>query len=325
MIETNKIYHGDALEILKTFPDEYVDCVMTSPPYWMLRDYGIQGQLGLEPTFQEYTQKLCDIFHEIKRVLKKTGSCWVNLGDSYSQSGGAGSQYGKHRIETLGMKKYGGHKVKGLPPKCLCLIPYRFAIEMTNRGWILRNVIIWKKNNCMPSSAADRFTVDFEPIFFFVKSERYYFEQQFEPHLTKENRPDGIVRNRIYRYDSKFNNNPEAYNSPRARTKRKGYDAEEHFYNPQGRNKRTTWEINTKAFQEAHFSVYPEKLCKIPIKSCSPENGIILDPFMGAGTTALVALKLGRKFIGIELNRDYIKIANKRIKGWLNQKRVGDY
>ena len=202
------------------------------------------------------------------------------------------------------------------------MIPFRFSIEMVNRGWILRNTIIWYKKNCMPSSCKDRFTVDFEYLFFFSKKKDYYFETQYEPCLTQEKRPGGFIRNRFYNYDSKFNNNPEAYNSPRARTQRKDYNAEEYFYSPQGRNKRTVWTINTKSFSEAHFAVYPEELCETPIKSGCPEEGIILDPFFGSGTTGLVALKQNKKFIGIELNKSYIEIAKKRLRPWIEQTKL---
>ena len=209
-----------------------------------------------------------------------------------------------------------------LPQKSLVQIPHRFAIEMVSRGWILRNTIIWHKPNCMPSSVKDRFTIDFEYLFFFVKNKKYFFETQYEPHKTQENRPSRVVRNRNYNYDSKFNNNPEAYNSPRARTKRNGYDAEEHFYSPQGRNMRTVWKISTKPFKEAHFAVYPEELCEIPIKAGCPIGGIVLDTFFGSGTTGLVALKQNKQFVGIELNPKYIKIAEERLKPYLEQTKI---
>jgi len=174
------LIQGDCLEVLKTLPSESVDCVMTSPPYWALRDYGVEGQLGLEPTFQEYINKLCDIFDEVKRVLKKEGTCWVNISDTYSgnkegKTDNKVSNYLKDTTKNL-------HKKRGnYPDKCLCCIPDRFKIEMVNRGWICRNEIIWHKPNCMPSSVKDRFTVDFEKIFFFTKSKKYYFETQYEP------------------------------------------------------------------------------------------------------------------------------------------------
>ncbi len=270
-MKTNIILNGDALTHLKELPNESIDCVMTSPPYWALRDYGVKGQLGLEPTFKLYIKHLCDIFDEVKRVLKKSGTCWVNLGDSY---GGSGNSSG-HKEDTMnlgyttkdmGASKGNQQSTKGME-KSLVMIPFRFAIEMVNRGWILRNNIIWKKNNCMPSSAKDRFTVDFEYLFFFVKNKEYYFETQYEPHLTQEKRI-GIVRNREYNYNSKLN----AMNKKRYSLREKrGGDKNPDFYNSLGRNKRTVWTINPKPFKESHFAVYPEELCETPIKAGCPE------------------------------------------------------
>ena len=293
----NKIHHGEALAVLRQMPSESVDCVLSSPPYWQLRDYGVNGQLGLESTPGEYLKKLCAIFDEVFRVLKKCGTCWVNIADTYSQSSGARVEYGKHIRQTIGGKKYGGHRVKGLLPKCKCLLPSRFAIEMCHRGWILRNEIIWYKPNVMPSPVKDRFTADFEKLFFFVKSQRYFFQQQFEPRTTPENRPDVIVRNR--EYQQKVRNSQHHEKAMRC--------------SPHPRNKRCVWSILTQPFADAHFSVYPEKLCVTPILAGCPKGGIVLDPFIGSGTSAVVARKLGRQFIGIELNQKYIQIATKRL------------
>jgi site-specific DNA-methyltransferase (adenine-specific) len=271
-----ELIQGDALSELKKLPDESVNCCVTSPPYWALRDYGVKGQLGLEPTFQEYITKLCDIFDEVKRVLRKDGTCWVNIGDTYN----ANFRWGKK--ETASKEQLGNRGTvdfmgkQGTISKCLLQIPSRFAIEMTNRGWILRNEIIWYKPNCMPSSVKDRFTVDFEKIFFFVKNKKYWFETQYE--------------------------------------KAKTYEKDDIKQNPQGRNKRCVWRITTKPYKEAHFATFPEDLVETPIKAGCPVSGTVLDPFCGSGTTGVVAKKLNREFIGIELNPEYIKLAKKRIK-----------
>ncbi len=270
----NKIYQGNSLEVLKTLPTESVDMVITSPPYWGLRDYGIDGQLGMESSFQEYINKLCDIFDEIKRVLKDSGTCWVNLGDTY------------------------------LPDKCLLQIPNRFAIEMTNRGWTLRNEIIWFKRNCFPSSVKDRFTVDFEKLFFFVKNKKYYFDQQKEPvkNISIQRAKYGWHGTKLPHGDSYAG--------------LKGTEAMgDRYCDPRGRNKRAVWDIPTKGYKGAHFAVFPEGLIETPIKAGCPLGGVVLDPFMGSGTTAVVAKRLGRNYIGIELNEDYIDIAEKRIGG----------
>ena len=290
MLELNKIYQGDCLEVLKSFPDDSIDMVMTSPPYWALRDYGVEGQLGLEPTFQEYITKLCDIFDEVKRVLKKEGTCWVNMGDTYS---GGVNNNDKKKVD--GAKTIKPIKAVGVQDKCLLQIPSRFAIEMTARGWILRNEIIWHKPNCMPSSVKDRFTVDFEKLFFFTKSKKYYFETQYEEATSISGKPSKPSAEMTKAYLG----NPPTF------TRKVG---------EQGRNKRCVWRITTKPYKEAHFATYPEALCETPIKAGCPVGGTVLDPFFGAGTTGLVAKKLGRNYIGIELNPEYIKIVEERLK-----------
>jgi len=306
-MKTNTIIQTDALKGFKSIPDEIVDCIITSPPYWALRDYGVEGQLGLEPTFDEYIKKLCDIFEEGKRVLKKSGTCWVNIGDTYSATRWTNNENSGQPINKFrdGYRGINPKKITNLEDKSLCNIPARFSIEMQNRGWILRNVIIWYKNNCMPSSAKDRFTVDFEYMFFFVKNKKYFFETQYEPV-----KPETIQRNK-YGWDGEKKTG--AYSVKR--------DAGS-FMSEQGRIKRTVWNINTKPFKEAHFAVFPEELVETPIKAGCPENGVVLDPFIGSGTTGLVALKQNKKFIGFEINPEYIKIANKRLKPFLEQKKL---
>jgi DNA modification methylase len=363
-MEVNKIYQGDCLEVLKTFPDKSINCCMTSPPYWALRDYGVDGQLGLEPTFQQYINKLCDIFDEVKRVLRKDGTLWVNIGDTYGQNfrGSNKNNCSKIQLGNKGTIDFMGKSAynTNFPNKSLCNIPARFSIEMQNRGWILRNVIIWHKPNCMPSSVKDRFTVDFEYLYFFVKSKKYWFETQYEPQKTFfEDKSPPIGSKKL---SGGFNPT---------------YSGNQPPSNPLGRNKRAVWTITTKPFKEAHFATYPEALCETPIKAGCPEfvcnkcgkikevkevkevihnrvnnrkdakvrpdnferipndwkpreikeikeiscncnagfsGGVVLDPFCGAGTTGLVALKQNKQFIGIELNPEYIKIAEKRLE-----------
>lgn len=299
-METNKIYQGDCIDVLKTFPNEWVDCCISSPPYWALRDYGVDGQLGLEHTFQEYINKLCDIYDEVKRVLKKTGTCWVNLGDTYSRGfrtkDGTTDTLREGDIEPDFDVKY------EMADKCLVQIPHRFAIEMTNRGWILRNTIIWYKPNCMPSSVKDRFTVDFEYVFFFVKEKKYWFEQQLEPIK------DVSLERAEYGWKSdRANNSPEGP---------QGIDTDKmgnRFVDPQGRNKRAVWEVCPQPFSKAHFAVYPEKLIEPMVLAGCPKNGLCLDPFMGSGTTGVVAKKNNRNYVGIDLNEEYINMAEARI------------
>lgn len=280
-MDLNKIYTGNALEVLKTLPECSVNMCITSPPYWRLRDYktnpaiwndGWQGELGAEPSFNQYINHLCDVFDKVKRVLKDDGTCWVNIGDSYNK-------------------------------KSLTLIPFRFALEMCNRGWIVRNVIIWQKPNATPQSAKDRFTVDFEYLFFFSKSKKYYFEQQFEPFKTSTYQRG--LRN--------FTDNKSLNYQGYGKTQQKNFHQKVINNELSGRNKRTVWQIATHAYHGAHFAVFPPALIEPPIKAGCPEGGIVLDPFIGSGTTAFVAEKLNRNWLGIELNPEYAKLAEERI------------
>jgi len=376
-LEKNKVYSGNSLDVLKTFPDESIDMCITSPPYWGLRDYGTEGQiwggddecehdfksstrklhsgswgekdnalphqknatilnwevedktcgkcgawkgeLGLEPTPEMFISNLCDIFDEIKRVLRPHGSCYVNLGDSYCRNPGQQDQSGKTGIKTFKYNYNFKHKKNygsAYKAKSLVQIPSRFGIEMTNRGWILRNEIIWHKPSCLPASVQDRYTVDFEKMFFFTKNPKYYFKQQIEE--TK----DSLQR-----------------------------------------NKRTVWHINTASFKDAHFAVYPPNLLESPIDASCPEfvdkktgkprervieknqdkvttyhdtgyqdgrddsefePGIVLDPFFGSGTTAQVAMSQDKDWVGIELNSDYEEISVKRLKPKIVEKKTRD-
>lgn len=302
----NEILVGEGLKVLKTIEDKVVDCCVTSPPYWGLRDYGDDEQLGLEPDFNDYIIRLCNIFDEVKRILKDEGTCWVNIADTYYTKSGTGflndNLNPKNKEEmssSTGINK--ANEIRGLgllPEKSLCNIPSRFSIEMQNRGWILRNEIIWHKPSVMPSSASDRFTIDFEKIYFFVKQKKYYFEQQLE---------ESIWANK----DNRFGKHKVL---SKGKSETNQYSINGVSYRDDGmRNMRTTWSITTKPSSEDHYAMYPEKLIVTPIKAGCPENGIVLDPFMGSGTTGIVARKFNRNYLGIELNPKNVQIANKRI------------
>ncbi len=278
-----KIFHGDVSEKIKYIPDDSIDCIITSPPYWQLRDYEVAGQLGLEDTVEEYLEKLIEIFDECWRILKNTGTVFVNMGDTYSNG-------------RTGIKR-----------KSKMMIPERFAIAMIERGWILRNEIIWHKPNVVPEAVQDRFTNDFEKIFFFTKNEKYYFEKQYEEFSKKTLTAfkDGIIPTGKKKILS-------AGESKTAMRKiAKPWKA---ALNEKGRNMRTVWKIATKGIPEAHFATFPEELVKRCIFSGCPENGIVLDPFLGSGTTLKVARQFNRNGIGIELKKEYINIAKQRIK-----------
>ena len=356
-----------------------------------MRDYGVEGQLGLEKTFEEYIDKLCTIYDEVKRVLRKDGTCFVNLGDSYSGNRYGNTNYNEgfnqrwecspNRIQKQSeMGKSGVVRKMDMPAKSLCLIPQRFAIEMVNRGWILRNVLIWHKPNPIPSSARDRFTVDFEQVYFFSKSRKYWFEPQYEPFLTESN----AERPRMGQGNQTKYKQKRAQGMGGAGTSWKGHSGNlkadgTQIGNPAlGRNKRCVWTIPTQAFPMAHFATYPEKLVEPMIKAGCPEficsacgkprekilkdvgektwtdkrnkqsadsfnvgtrglsygrtaqiefqgytdcgcknrewrPGIVLDPFAGSGTTLQVAARLNRNYLGIELNPEYIEMAEKRV------------
>jgi len=361
----NKIYCCDCLKALKALPDKCIDMVITSPPYWSLRDYSTsnqiwdsnkdckhnwikyikrpsggkgskcanvgankndfanmrdhnivtnfcskcnawRGSLGLEPIYELYIKHLCDILDEAKRILKKTGTAWINIGDTYAANT-------KSRTMKMGNPEFNKNhpcrekticppKKTNVQQKSLIGIPERFVLEMQNRGWIRRNTIIWQKPNAMPSSCRDRFTVDFEYLYFFVKNKEYYFQQQFEPYTKPMNRWGG---EKLKANGKSLWDNGTGQTTYRERNMRP---------NPKGKNKRCVWSISTKPLKKSNFAPYPEKLIETPIKAGCPKNGVVLDPFIGTGTTALVAGKLDRNFIGFELKPEYCKIAEERLK-----------
>lgn len=276
----NSIICGDSLHTLRKIPSATIDCIVTSPPYYGQRDYAVDGQLGGETTPREYVMKLADLFDECKRVLKDTGTLWLNLGDKYFNG------------NLLGM-------------------PWRVALELQDRGWILRNDIIWHKPNAMPHSVRNRLTTDHEYIFFFTKQIASYFYDQDairEDHVTfseKSKMKGG--RNHFGKNGGTPENGKNGGNSNL-------HDSRwDQAFHPNGRNKRTVWNIPLSKFREAHFAVFPEKLVEPCILAGCPSGGIVLDPFFGSGTTGVVANKLSRQYIGIELNPEYVAMAKKRL------------
>ena len=345
------IYQGDALEVLRGLPSESVHCCITSPPYWGLRDYGVEGQIGLKQTLQEYVEALVEVFREVRRVLRLDGTLWLNLGDSYAGSWGSAS---------------------GLKPKDLVGVPWRVAFALQADGWYLRSDIIWHKPNSMPESVTDRPTKAHEYIFLLAKSRRYFYDADAirEPHAEAS----------IARWsDGGEDTDNTKYRKERPDTSVGNLRNGSNPLHPAGRNKRSVWTVSTKPFPEAHFAVYPPDLiepcilagtspmacphCGAPWKrvverepvtkkdrtepyaiasgmgkrpqlftrqtkvikeeswqptcSCSDNDGsgrcVVLDPFLGSGTTLLVARRLGRSGIGIELNPDYCAMASRRI------------
>ena len=290
----DRIIQGDCIEVLKSLPDGIINTVVTSPPYYGLRDYGVNGQFGLEETPEAYVGKLVELFREIKRVLRCDGTVWLNLGDSYAgncsrtSTGRAGMGAEREGIFTRGGD--------GLKPKDLIGIPWRVAFALQADGWYLRQDIIWHKPNPMPESVTDRCTKAHEYIFLLSKSQKYYFDNEA---IKEQANPDTSVRDRD---NTKLNNTP-------GRTRMGGLK----INNYETRNKRSVWTVATKPFKEAHFATFPEELITPCVLAGCPEGGLVYDPFMGAGTTALVAKKLARHYLGSELNPEYIKIAEKRL------------
>jgi DNA modification methylase len=302
----NQIHNEPCLETLKKMPNDYLDCVISSPPYWQLRDYGYDGQWGLEPTFQQYLEHLWEMMDEIYRVLKPNGTCWINLGDTYNNSGWAGDRkdkYADQPIVASGTKAGRGGQ-KGFPDKCLILIPHRFAIGCIDRGWIMRNDIIWAKRNGMPEPVNDRFTKKHEYIFLMTKSKKYYFDLDAirDKHIWEnDKRNDG--KRHEYKEDAKSHNDDKV-------------GAKGVSFNPLGKNTGTVsdfWDIKTKPSSVKHYASYNVELITKPILAGCPEGGLIYDPFMGSGTTAIHSIMNNRNFIGSEMSADYLEIANKRI------------
>lgn len=300
MGKVDTILQGDVIECLKDIEDNTIQCVVTSPPYWGLRDYGEDNQLGLEETPEEYVSNMVKVFREVRKVLKDDGTLWLNLGDSYNttQAGNKtwGDGVGSNKQYAKGIIPKKRNKTLGLKPKDLVGIPWRVALALQADGWYLRQDIIWHKPNPMPESVTDRCTKSHEYIFLLTKSANYYYDAESikEKTLTYDN------TNRD-RDTTRLNNTP-------GRTRMEGLKTN----NYEKRNKRSVWKINTKPYKEAHFAVFPEKLPELCIKAGSKKGDIVLDPFFGSGTTGYVAQRLYRKWLGIELNPEYIKIANKR-------------
>jgi DNA modification methylase len=305
---------GDCISRLAELESESVQCCITSPPYWGLRDYGVSGQMGLEETPEHYVGNMRMVFEQVRRVLRPDGTLWLNLGDSYNagRDGGRGGKQGAH-------KKYAqrsGANVVGLKPKDLVGIPWRVAFALQSDGWILRQDIIWHKPNPMPESVRDRCTKSHEYIFLFSKSKRYYYDcdaiREPSKYPNGPNSPGSIKSP----YGQGFSRESEkrARDKIRAEGLEKGMRTHGKWNNPKGKNKRSVWTITPKPFKGAHFATFPPDLIEPCVLAGSRPNDTILDPFFGAGTVGLVAMKHQRNWIGIELNESYVEIAKKRLE-----------
>jgi DNA modification methylase len=331
------LHVGDVRQVLSKMPDTSVNCVVTSPPYFGLRDYGVAGQIGLEATPSEFVAAMVDVFREIRRVLRDDGTLWLNLGDSYNNSdkwGGGGANTGKHRRTPDGdvaswkavRRKWGG--MEGLKPKDLIGIPWRVAFALQEDGWYLRKDIIWHKPNPMPESVTDRPTSAHEHLFFLTKSQRYWYDadairEGMAPssiaRLSQSNLQNQIGSTRAHA-GGKTNGNMKAVGRVRGVPPRHAqYESSDQSGLDEvtrggGRNARDVWTIATQPFSEAHFATFPPELPRRCILAGCPKGGVVLDPFGGAGTTALVALRHGRRAELIELNPEYAAMARRRIE-----------
>jgi site-specific DNA-methyltransferase (adenine-specific) len=308
-IPTNTILTGDALATLRTLPPDSVDCVVTSPPYYQLRDYGMAGQLGMEPTVADWVVNLRQVCREVARVLVPTGALWINVGDSFSR-----------------------HSKYGAPVKSLTCAPERLLLALADDGWLVRTKVVWHKTNAMPSSVTDRLSLGYEVIFFLVRQKTYFFDLDAirEPH-----RSSSAKRARTPQH------HPPTWAGPLAgsrdglrRARAKGIPG-----NERGKNPGDVWSVATRGFRGAHFATFPPELIRRPILATCPavvctacgqgqksstgtlpcrcqaqaRRGTVLDPFFGAGSTGLAAQELARDWLGVELNPDYVRLAERRL------------
>lgn len=302
------LWQGDALSVLKSLPADSVDCIVTSPPYYGLRDYGVDGQIGLEETPQEYVHRLAGVFHEAAQVLAKGGTLWLNLADSYSGSGkgrqgdGTRAAYsGKQAINRGARVGKLTSACRSIRAKSLLGIPWRVAFALMDDGWILRNDIIWHKRNAMPTSAADRLAVKHEDLFLLTRSERYHFDlDAIKVPATVQS--EGSL---IWDRDSDEPNRPrQAYSQHRRGRARSAT-------NPMMANPGDVWDIPNQPFIGAHFATFPEALPTTCIQAGCRPGGTVLDPFSGSGTTGLAAIKSGCRYVGIDISRDYLDLSLK--------------
>lgn len=331
-----EILQGDVRETLRALETGSVQTCVTSPPYFGLRDYGVSGQIGLEPTPAEYVEQMVAVFREVRRVLRDDGTLWLNLGDSYTGSASTGGT-GKETDYT-GKRSLPNKRAEGLKPKDLIGIPWRVAFALQADGWYLRQDVIWHKPNPMPESVRDRCTKSHEYLFLLSKSERYYWDAE----AMQEPAVGGLPGNTTHKHTSAYEAGDDrartkaglvAY-AERQRSKRDSFkrggskraevipgqsvgthrpDRPESEYDVFTRNRRSVWTVATRPYKGAHFATFPPALIEPCILAGAPFNGLVLDPFTGSGTTAAVALQHGRRFIGCELNPDYIKLAEARI------------
>jgi DNA modification methylase len=342
---SHRIIQGDCIEGLRTLPDASVHCCVTSPPYWGLRDYGHDGQIGLESTPEAYVARMVEVFREVRRVLREDGTCWVNLGDSYYNyrpgwNGALNKQSfhngdnGKPTDKEKGVARR-ANKIDGLKEKDLVGIPWRVAFALQADGWWLRQDIIWHKPNPMPESVRDRCTKAHEYVFLLTKSERYYYDAEAVSEPVSESSVARVSQS-TWGEQAGSDRVPGKTNGPMKAVLKRSGNKERRPASDRGvpadtqgrtsgavagsvpwagttRNKRSVWTVTTRPYKGAHFATMPPALVEPCILAGCPEGGTVLDPFTGSGTTLAVAAELGRSGIGCELNPEYIELAEQRI------------
>jgi DNA modification methylase len=306
------LHVGDARAVLAGMPGASADCIVTSPPYWGKRDYGVPGQYGHEDTPAAYVDTLRDVFREARRVLAGDGTCWLNLGDSYSASGGG----------ATGMHAYLGghittHRATGVQAKSLLGLPWRVAFALQADGWILRNAIVWHKPNAMPESVRDRLSCRHELVFLLVKSPAYWFDLDpiREPHKTVDQREARASGGRARLPGRGGSARPSKYGpgTPEVAGASRYGGLSHGRGHPNGRNPGDVWQIPTRPYSGPHFAAYPVDLpLRCIAAGCKP-GGTVLDPFAGSGTTGLAAIELGRKFTGVDISPDFAQLAAGRL------------
>ena len=302
-----KIKVGDCVESMKSLPDNSIQCCVTSPPYFNLRDYGIDGQIGRENSPKEYIAKLVEVFNEVKRILKPDGTLWVNIGDTWAANRAyqvPSTKGGVKHSPAQGNGGTGSKVPEGLKPKDLIGIPWMLAFALRDAGWYLRQDIIWQKPNAMPESVKDRCVKSHEYVFLFSKSEKYYFDYE----AIQE---DAANAGKVVKLGEKSFSKGQAKG---AGVSASGNGLEDTYTVKDKRNKRSVWSVTTKPIKDAHFAPYPPDLIEPCILAGTKEGDWVIDPFGGSGTTTIVCESLGRNSILLELNPEYVDIARNRIQ-----------
>jgi DNA modification methylase len=348
MTEQHRILVGDCIDMMRTLPDQSVHTCITSPPYFGLRDYGVDGQIGLEETPSEFIARLVEVFREVRRVLRGDGTAWVNMGDSYASKPNGPLGFGGHSAEAphvavrTANARRSSHIPMGFKHKDLMGMPWRLAFALQDDGWYLRQDIIWHKPNPMPESVRDRCTKAHEYVFLLSKSPKYYYDQAAILEPCSPNTHARLSQDVQAQIGSVRANGGAKSNGNMKATARKsngvgwghGTDADERQRGrvkdnesmnsalaimPSERNKRSVWTVATHSFKGAHFATFPPDLIRPCVLAGAPRGGVVLDPFGGAGTTSLVAMQEGRRSIICELNPDYAAMARRRIDAaWLD-------